>query len=237
MITLITTTANRPIALDLCYKQMKKQTFKGDINWIISDGSKKVAKVKKSYKHIRVKHLNNRNTEVGVRNFIKNLICALPHIQDDLVLFIEDDEFYAPWYLERTVDTLKNFDAVGNIWQPYYNIKKRCYKLFRNENSALCMTGISFKLLPLFEEICNQSLKDNYMNVDGEFWRQLIIQEYSYFLSEEEFPSIGIKGLPGSTGLGIGHENTCGFTSDPDLIQFKKWLGPYWKLYKGFLNA
>ena len=148
-------------------------------------------------------------------------------------MFVEDDDFYHPQFLAETVRRLEGVELVGGIWQPYYNVNHRVWKLFRNRGSCLCQTGMHATLVPLFLRVLDFCEQRATYGVDGNFWKQAKemgckTQEY------EEMYVVGIKGIEGQPGLGVGHRPKPGWAHDPQMVKLKEWVGADWPAYAGF---
>ena len=98
-ISVITLTGGREIAFTLCERWMKRQTLKPD-EWIVVDDYEKRTKCKMGQKVIRRKPF----WRPGEMTLQKNLLEALKIVTGDIILIIEDDDWYSPNYIENILD-------------------------------------------------------------------------------------------------------------------------------------
>src|SRR5690606_22806587 len=105
----------------------------------------------------------------------------------------------------------------------YFNVAHRCYVEMRNRGSALCQTAFCRELVPDMRKAAEQSMAARDFGIDRRFWapRQR--------MATGPQTVIGIKGLPGTAGLGIGHrpQSSRGklWRSDPQFSTLRKWIG------------
>lgn len=225
-ITVITPTGSRPEAFALCERFMKNQTVQPD-QWIVIDDGPEHTNCTMGQQYIRGPKLwkPTLNTQR------LNLDEALKHVTGDYIFVVEDDDFYAPQYLEVCSKLLQYVDAVGEINTKYYHLQHGSFKQMQNfEHAALCQTGFRKSLLPMFEQAVNSG--EYYIDIT--FWKLLKRKKANVIRLESDL-CLGVKGLPGRPGLGIGHV-AQGFVSD-DLIftQLRKWTGDDFECYKPFL--
>ena len=219
MITLITPTGFRPEAFALCVKYMKRQTYKEEIQWLISlDDNANFEKPEMPENWNVELIVNYKKWRPGFNTQRLSLDHSLAFIKGDLIINIEDDDWYSPTYLDTYVALLGLADAVGIGNSKYYNLKTSSYKEMQNyAHSSLCQTAFRKELLPVFEQAINSGEK----YIDIEFWRlatnKLILSEFDQ--------CIGIKGLPGRPGIGVGHRPDDTFIPDYEMEQLTKWIG------------
>lgn len=198
--------------------------------WIVSDGG--VCPVVCNMGQVHLHHPSSP----GAHNFLRNLKEGVSRARGEFIVFMEDDDFYFPSFLEVTRKKLSTRKLVGGIWQPYYNVRHRAWKLFRNRGSSLCQTGMHRSLIPLFLEVVEMCQGLQSYGVDGRFWdaakkQGIDVEEY------EEKHVIGIKGIAGQVGLGVGHRPKEGWMLDPQMIKLREWVGEIYRVYAGFYRA
>jgi hypothetical protein len=214
VITVITPTADRPVAWPLAERWMARQTVQPD-QWIVADDGLVAAPLTMGQQHVR-----RERRETGGASLANNLLAAIPHVRGDIVLIMEDDDFYRPNHIEVCVDRLQRFRATGAIWLNYYNLQVMGWRRIRNSCAALCNTSFRAECLPMLREAALSALRQGIYHVDRLFWQQV----GKSGLHELE-TVIGMKGLPGMAGIGIGHKRDAGWTRDPAAKQLRKWLG------------
>lgn len=227
MIVLITPTGGRPKQFDLCQKWMFNQTYKGKVLWIIVDDCLPVtteikyafpdnwACVKKYPSPIwkRGDNTQGRNLKVGI-----DIVKTFPKEHIEAIFIIEDDDYYSAEYLEKMVEKLKGFTVAGETTTIYYHTRLKKYLVSKNnEFTSLFQTAFTPEVIPEFEKCYGEKY------IDIKFFRQ--IENKNLFLQENL--AIGMKGLPGRTGIGMGHRE-YGHSykhDDKDLVMLKELLG------------
>lgn len=218
-ITALTPTADRPLAFALCEKMMARQTLQPD-EWIVADGGAKAAALTMGQTHI------HDPRPAGSANFTGNLLNGIARAAGDLVLIIEDDDYYSPTHIETMVAAAHAQPTallVGDTRQQYYNIAHRCWRTFQNIGASLCQTGMRRSALPKFETIIRQCMARGTYGVDTNLWRSVSQQRWAL---TGKMTCLGIKGLPGQRGLGIGHRPSGpAWKADPSFAQLRAWIG------------
>ena len=230
-ITCITCTGDRQVAFDLCQRWMNHQTVKPD-QWIIIDDGKVPTEVwdlpwtPKQVDYVRREPKSND----PAHTLILNLKEALPKVKGDKIMFIEDDEYYAPTYIEEMSKRLEDHELVGICQSKYYHIAVA--KWFRDNNkdqASLAQTAFRKSML----KFVTTSLKGNQF-VDLRIWtysgkKSLFVDEPSLYC--------GIKGLPGRPGIGQGHDVTMqGYKTDIGLNMIKAWIPGNYQYYLSLNN-
>ncbi len=221
-ITLITPTGDRSFALRRTEQYIERQTYSGNLQWIIVDDGNEVFSPRlSSIQYIKLKYPGDK-----VRSFIKNVSTALKHIKYNKVLIIEDDDWYDRKYLALYASRLENYELVGEQVR-YYNVKHKCYRIFNNtKHSSFCQTGLQAKLLPnLYQALLTQN-----PFIDRRLWAK----KCKKFIWEDIAHCVGIKGLPGRNGIGVGHRPGNLFKQDNNFEELERWIGTEDSLwYKG----
>lgn len=224
-LVVITPTCDRPEAFAFCERWMARQTRQPDV-WIVADGGQTSAPCTRGQHHLRV-----AAGEPGPGNFLANvrrgLLEAMMKTDADLIAIVEDDDHYRADYLETVEDRLRNSMAVGFRLQPYYNVALRRHHTYRNQGSSLCSTAFRLGAAPLMDEAityCQQGRQRHAYGLDGRFWNFVQDTGMPTNLSDET-PVIGIKSLPGTMGLGVGHRPPDFWSDDASGDVLRKWLG------------
>lgn len=227
MISVITPTADRPVAFELCESMMCRQTLQ-PAEWIVADGGQTPIACTMGQVHV------HEPRPPGAENFAMNLLNAIGRAKGDFIAVVEDDDSYAPTHLEATVAQLAanpHALAAGDPIQRYYNVAHRCWRVFNNVGASLCQTVMRREALPLFEKIIRGCLAGKTYGVDTTFWRA--IPKIQWALTRTD-TVVGIKGLPGRVGLGVGHRPDARWTADPELRQLRAWIGDDAETYAAF---
>jgi len=200
-ITLITPTGDRPLAFALCQNWMRKQTLQ-PYQWIVIDDGKIPMKPYVPIEYIRREPGDNDPQ----CTLILNLLTALPRIESNKIIIIEDDEYYAPKYVAEVAFRLDHHEVVGIGTTKYYHLFSGGNYRHRNkENASLAQTAFRDSFLSEFKEILNTDVKES--RIDKHIWRKLRGGDRGFiFIDDKNNPLyVGIKGLPGRPGV-IGHD-------------------------------
>lgn len=214
MITIITPTADRPAAWPHIERWMAAQTVQPD-QWIVADDGINAAPVTKGQEVVR-----RKRTAEGGASLAMNVLASIPHVRGDVVLVIEDDDYYRKDHIEVCVERLKRHRATGCTWLNYYNLNFRAWRRLRNSCAALCNTAFRADELSHLESAANEALDRGIYHVDRLFWQRVGTDG----LHDQE-TVIGIKGLEGLAGIGIGHRPGRGWISDPRGKKLREWVG------------
>ncbi len=218
-LTLITPTGGRPEAFALCEQYMARQTYDGELDWIVVDDCLPETECTLGQTVIRPRPVWRSGQNTQCRNL--ELALAVPHLGDK-VLFIEDDDWYAPTYVAEMVRRLDHAPLVGEMNAHYYNVRRRCWHMCPNtEHSSLSQTGCRRDEIP--------SVRAALLTY-GQFPD---VKLFTAAKSKRLYPyagiCVGIKGLPGRPGIGMGHRPKPPprrrWNDDPEMSTLQGWLG------------
>lgn len=214
--TIITPTHDRPEAFALCEEWMGRQTFPHhQFKWVVADDGVTPVVCTRGQHHVR-----SRSSTQGKASFLTNLRAAAKEIEGDLVLFIEDDDWYHSRYLELMVKWLEHMDMVGEGNARYYNVWTRRWKLCGNTaHASLAQTGLARTGISAFKDLINVAGNPF---VDLALWKMIAGPKHVW---RNSTLCVGIKGLPGTKGIGMGHQLQPTERHDPDLKLLKQWIG------------
>lgn len=221
LVSLLTPTGGRPEAFKLCEKYVARQTYKGPLEWIVIDDMEPKTVCTMGQKQVA----GPKPWRPGINTQRPNMDLALQLAKGDYIFVWEDDDWYAPNYIETMLFLLKKWDAVGEANNRYYALQDRSYIWFNNTNHAsLCSTAIRRSLLPKLEEAVNSGENPFF---DTGFWNRVRNEHLNAAMILNTRLNVGMKQLPGRTGIGAGHHNTKeqGFTRDPMFVMLKNWVG------------
>lgn len=228
-VTCITLTGDRPESFNLCKKWMAQQTIQPD-QWIVVDDGKTAMTNIPKCDYIRREPKKND----PAITIILNLFEALQAVTGDYILIIEDDEYYAPAYVEEMVKRLDQYEAVGICHSKYYHLDGG-YKVHDNvEHASLAQTAFRKEQIPLLKSALPG---DPY--IDLRFWKKLRDKKIPNIIFDDGDKPIyvGIKGLPGRCGIGAGHNINA--YSNKDGIErhiLKKWIPKDYNIYLQFVK-
>lgn len=239
MLTLITPTGDRPLALQNCARWMSRQTYAGDVQWLIVDDGHTDYQFKFERPGWKVTYTRRRGADSpSIGSFVGNLIAAAELADGDKVLVIEDDDYYHPTHVEDLAGRLDHADAAGHEIQMYYYLPTRRWTKMNNKGSCLCQTGFRSTLLDTFIKMCRRAMACGSRGVDAKFWAEIRKKgsTLTWDLYRGDPTVIGLKGYPGRPGLGIGHrpERTrgVGWHHDATGDKLREWLGDDANLFK-----
>lgn len=159
----------------------------------------------------------------------RNMLAGLERVTGDVIAVIEDDEWYDPHYLETMVRATEKAALVGEGMVRYYNVRTRTYLQQTNARHASLSSSVwRCELTPKITEVIRAKDEPWY---DLQIWRA--IPDFLLFMSRQLM--VGIKGMPGRSGIGIGHKGGC-TQPDPDLVKLREWIGDDCEAYAPYRN-
>ena len=233
-VTLITPTGDRQETFELCVRFMQRQTHTYDQWIIVDDGDTNL--MLPSETDSRAVVLNRIKTRNEASFTLRaNLVHALGHVENDIVLDIEDDDWYSPDYIQFMKNLFKINEKLVLVGQGnaiYYHIPSRSWFPCLNENHAsLCQTGFRSRVIPWINKICDTLPSGNHF-IDTALWSQSL----SKCLNVDGPPRcVGMKGLPGRGGIGSGHRHYNRFKRDPRLLKLRQLIGDDISNYKKWI--
>lgn len=227
-ITVLTPTADRPIAFALCEAMMRRQTVQ-PMEWIVADGGTIPVDCTMGQRHIHIPR------QPGPTNFANNLLNGIAAAKGDVLIVVEDDDAYLPAHLETMAAVAdKGYRLIGTEdIQRYYNVAHRVWRVFNNVGSSLCQTAVRRELFPLFRKTIQECVGRNTYGIDTNLWRAAGVNEWGF---TRQMTVVGIKGLPGRIGLGVGHRPDGRWTPDPDLAKLREWIGDDAETYRRYAS-
>lgn len=238
-ITVITPTGDRPLAFRLCQQWMANQTLKPG-QWIVVDDGKMPLTPTPAMQYIR----REPRPDDPKHTLDLNMRTALPLIKGSKILIMEDDEYYAPRYLEEMAKRLDQVEVVGIMRAKYYHLPTGGYVQIGNTGHAsLAETGFRRSFLPVFEQCINRGIVPNWL--DEQIWRTVneskkAAREITSLLFVDDGGSLyaGIKGLPGRNGMGQGHNPAMYHNKDTiDRAMLKRWTPGDYQIYLDILGG
>lgn len=226
-ISIITPTCNRPFGIPLLEKYVAEQSIQPD-QWIVADGGSEPALLTMGQQHSHVP------AAPGGANLCNNIIRGLREATGEYIFIFEDDDVYYRDHIERNLQRLMSGNsASGGSELNYFNVAHRCWVKMKNKGSALCQTAFHRRLIPLMINAAESAKTCKDYGIDTRFWNLCGAQPHNLLTV------IGIKGLPGTEGLGIGHRPNSkrAWVNDPNMTQLKEWIGhertePYRRAYQ-----
>ena len=226
MIVLITPTGSRQMQFSLCSRWMQRQTYVGDVVWIIVDDCypKTTDHVAENFKDrwtiVKVyptpvwqgENTQARNISAGVKAMQQNFKAE----NIDAVFIIEDDDYYRANYIERMMANFGSYSLIGERNTIYYNVFHRRYITNPNTiHASLFQTAFKIDVLPIFESCYPAKF------MDCIFWSKVPNRHLFY----ENDLAVGMKGMPGRGGIGAGHSKAMNMRDDSSLIYLRQLIG------------
>lgn len=194
MITALTPTGARPEAFAECVRMMQAQTLR-NVRWVIVDDGPEAMPVPKvnDWEVIVVRSYPlwrpGRNTQG------RNILAGLAHCTDRVAI-IEDDDAYAPWWLERCDEWLNSDDLVGESHALYRHLNGAEKQMNNARHASLCSTAVKGPMIDRLRQIA----ATKQTRIDMDLWKA------GGRLYEPNPRGVtGIKGYPGRPGIGVGH--------------------------------
>ena len=226
MIVVVTPTGDRPHTLKLLEGFMDRHTVKPD-RWIIIDDGQIPCE------QIRRGNIYRRNPKPDDPNhtLVINMQMAMAFVMpDDKIIMMEDDDWYAPEYVETIARELDEFDLVGQAGSFYYYFTENLLWDMGNTNHAsLFQTGFRARVMQ------GMDYPDNF-SLDLALWR---LNAKKKLLDKWPPLAIGMKGLPGRPGQSAGwniEKYLDKWQRDLNRVWLKSRIGDDIKLYEGLFK-
>lgn len=231
MLHVLTPTGARPEAWALCCRWMQGQSYAGGVRWVIvDDGPEPAAEPAGLAPGWTVELIRPpRRWHPGQNTQLPNLRLGLEAIPGSARLaIIEDDEHYAPGWLERCAAELELAEQVGQQLSRKYNIRtRRAKELLHPWRASLCATAVRGDALRRLRRIVHAGTRI----IDGVLWRPAVGRLF------DGCYVTGMKALPGRGGIDSGHRPKFGDVADPDLALLRSWLGPDATHYEAIMQT
>lgn len=227
-LTLITPTGARPKAFALCEHWMSLQGTNHEVTWVVIDDADPATPCTMGQKVIRPKYrwVSGYNTQHD------NLVLGLRETATERIVFIEDDDYYAPGYLDKVMEELDHAEITGEMPARYYNIRERAYREIGNTNHAsLSSTAIRGERV---QKIFSEVLGSGVLLYDRHLWGRCVTRGIP--TSSFENLTVGIKCMPGRKGIAYGHRIDSRWTADPTLSKLREWIGTDATFYESVLD-
>ena len=219
-VTLVTCTGDRPEAFALCERWMARQSVRWDQWVVLCDGQEPTRCT------VPLQELSYWPELRGKPSMPRKLGRAIERelIRGDVVMFIEDDDWYAPDYVEAMAGPLAFHSVVGEGKAIYYNVAWRAWKCHGNMGHAsFCQTVIRRSMLRMIGGLIARGGGDPF--VDGQLWKERWTNSLVLDPEITGRRCIGIKSMPGRPGYGSGHTERRGTIPDPKLERLRDLIG------------
>ncbi|HNR91511.1 MAG TPA: glycosyltransferase family A protein [Dokdonella sp.] len=227
MLQVLTTTGCRPEAFALCARWMARQTFRGQVRWIVVDDGEEPTPMPAELPEnwcidvVRPMPFWREGDRTQPRNFVAGLDAAL----QAPVVVVEDDDWYAADYLETCAARLREHDLVGVGPQRWANVRLQRVGAYRAAWPWTSSMAFNGRVIEHLRAIA--ASREAYVDRDG--W-ELYAGRKRYF---PDGRVVGIKGLPGRGGYMPCHHQPQG-SRDPGLRMLERWIGSDVEAYREF---
>ena len=224
-IAAVTPTRDRAQAIKLLARWVRQQTLPVDRWIVVDDGDEPVSPAPEMTHLVR----RARTSNEPEHSLCLNLRQALPFLTEDKVLILEDDEYYAPTYVEEMSRRLNSSPAVGIGFSKYYHLGLRSYYVHENmAHASLAQTSFRSELLDRFIRAMADP-REKF--VDIKFWKQVraignVWRDGDRYDGAAGAQYLGIKGMPGRFGIGFGHKAMPQYKQDEGLDVLRRWIRP-----------
>jgi hypothetical protein len=194
-ITVITPTCDRPVGIAVLERWMARQTRQPD-EWIVADGGERPAVCAMGQTQV------HRPRPAGVENFLGNLQAGLHAVTGDVIVWCEDDDWYAPTHLATLEQQLRDQPsalAAGDDNQRYYNLPRQLWRTWKNVGACLCQTALRREAVPRLQAAIHNCRERQSYGVDTTFWRGIPRPQRAIGATATV---VGMKGLPGPCWAG-----------------------------------
>lgn len=142
----------------LCEWLIRRQTFEGDIQWIVVDDGITPTTCTMGQEYVR--RSPNLAASIGPNNHTvgKNLLEGLKLAKYSKIVVVEDDDYYSPDYVETWARLLDSYSLVGESGAKYYRLDNNTYEHFDTggylTHAALARTGFRSSMVKSVMRCC-----------------------------------------------------------------------------------
>lgn len=236
-VSLVTPTRNRPAAFVLLERWVQRWAVESDkppsFEWIVgTDGDV-------GYAYTMGQEVVRRPSMpdvTGAASLCGNLMAALGRVRGEIVLVLEDDDWYAPAHLDALIAVFNDaaVELAGTVPAFYYHLPSRRWQRMGNKaHASLSQTAFRRSLIPTVIDICRRQRPF----LDMELWRTPgVTRTLLDNVAEGKVRHLGMKGLPGERGIGMGHRSLLKH-ADASLAWLESQIGGDVQVYEGMAEA
>lgn len=198
MLSILTPTGERSEAFSACVDMMRAQTYRRPVKWVIVDDGREAMTLPEIEGWTICQVRPEPYWAPGMNTQARNIMAGLLHVEDRVVL-IEDDDEYAPWWLEKCDNWLDHADLVGESHSLYrHRDTGRETEMGNDAHASLCSTAVKGPGREALYRACGSN-----KGIDMRLWRSFSGRKRLYAPNPRGVT--GIKGWPGRPGIGVGH--------------------------------
>lgn len=222
-LTVITLACDRPEAMALCEKYVARQTVQ-PFQWLVLDGGDKPTKCTLGQEYHYWPELTGRSAlSLKLRRAMKENL-----VKGDAIIFTENDDWEAADWYAHCAAYLEKFALFGEGRAVYYNVAHRFWFEHTNlRHASLCATAIR---RDLFDWLTRQVTISECPFLDVRLWNKCPLPSKvfdPYRDGDCKRRTVGIKGMPGTSGYGGGHKGRdVSAATDLTLAKLRSLIGP-----------
>jgi hypothetical protein len=220
MLQLLTPTGGRPVAWALAERWAAHQTYAGPVRWIIVDDCDPPQPITFSRRGWTLQIVRPQtHWTPGENTQARNLLAGLDAVDSAYPVAVwEDDDYYAPGWLDTLAEHLERAELVGADRITYYNLTSRRWQRMKNlAHAAMSCTALRGAAITTLRRMATPGSTF----IDARLWAA---HPSRYLFNSRQV--VSLKGLPGRPGIGRGHHDTFGREQDHDGSVLRHLLGP-----------
>ena len=215
----VTPTGGRHQGLRLLARYIEEQAYREPLTWLICDDVNPATPVPVMRDGITVESIRPAwRWHPGDNTQARNMTALLERVPGGAIVIVaEDDDVYLPQHFGTMLAALDTAELAGQRVSLYYNVETRKYRgMPGSVHASLGATALRGSAIGLLRHVC--AAGSCYIDLD--LWRGFRGQK----MLLESRTVVGIKGLPGRSGIGVGHRKSFG-TPDNDGHVLRHWIG------------
>ena len=236
-VTVITPTGDRAAAFSKCAQWVTTQTVAPDQWIIVDDGDAPLLDTFQFPDWVTYLRRKKKPSD-ATHTLCENILEAIPHIRNTNIFIFEDDDWYAPHYIEFMLPFLEKYDLVGTNTIAYYHLQGRVWKTGKpREHTALAQTAFTSNAVSKLREVCESGRREVRERgiVDRHWW--LAFKGNKCLIQDHPHIHVGFKGLFGRPGVAEGHASeSWGYKPDEDLAFLEHVIGDDVHFYREWSN-
>ena len=238
MITCITPTRDRSHIFPEIVTCINNQTVKPDKWIIVDDGTKPLSDDILSLSNVQVDYIRMPIPPKHLKTHTINARAGLHRVSEGSVFIIDDDDYYAPTYIEKMSEYLSDHDIVGTSKEIEYSlhIDGGYQEINRHRFTTNHHTGFNTSILNHIYDVIDNSddprmdllvwdhiKKNTYVK-----WAMPVFNPY-ICVSFKQWPDV-------HNGYCKNHRKSFLGSSDPHLISLKNLLGSDFDRYAKYIH-
>lgn len=201
LLTVLTPTGNRQQSFLKCHEYLMSQTYNGPLRWIVvDDGAVPTIVPQLGGRGELVIVRPAAHWEDGQNTLARNILAGLEFFSGGGLVIMEDDDQYAPWWLDTCEQWLASHALVGEKESLYVHQRTgRATNMNNQQHASLCSTALRDEAVNTLIDVC----RTHATGIDMALWKRS--PKISKLYAPEPRGVTGIKGGPGRAGIGVGH--------------------------------